>query len=96
MTAAEAAVEPVATEQKPAAGEVKPKRTRKPKAKPAEAVADAAVEPTATPIGIEAAYVAGCLAGAANKSCSENPFADRSSPEAKEWYRGHDENSSAA
>ena len=76
----------------------KSKRTRKPKAKPAElaAATEAEAEPSTTPFGIEAAYVAGCLAGTANKSCSENPFADRSSPEAKEWYRGWEETSPTA
>lgn len=39
----------------------------------------------------EEAYLAGCEAGAANVSCSENPHADRSSPQAREWQRGWDE-----
>ena len=37
------------------------------------------------------AYLAGCEAGASNASCSENPYPDRGSPQAKEWHRGWEE-----
>lgn len=37
------------------------------------------------------AYLKGCEAGASNASCSDNPFPDRSSPQAKEWQRGWEE-----
>lgn len=43
----------------------------------------------------EEAYLKGCEAGASAVSCSENPFTDRSSPQAREWHRGWEECSAA-
>ena len=44
-------------------------------------------------IALEQAYALGHAAGEACQSCSNNPFPDRGSPQAKEWHRGWDEGS---
>lgn len=73
----------------PLASNVKPKRSRNTKSP--ETLDTDADDPGASEASISEAYLAGKNAGLAGRSCSENPFADRSSPQAKEWHRGWEE-----
>jgi ribosome modulation factor len=98
------ATDPVTLKESPTDTEpTKPARKKRSK-KPAEAAADSsdeteddheqsAAEPSAG-AGAgdeEEAYLKGCEAGASGASCTENPYPDRSSPQAKEWQRGWEE-----